>query len=143
MQPTATTPGATKKITVLDTDLVAVWYYPEDKIVHHQIKQFISGQPFRDFLNAGAAIFEQYRAEKWLSDDRGSPVIRPEDIDWGDKNWFPRVAAAGWKYWAIVRPDKAVAQMVMKDLSAKYAKSGVTSKWFTDPDDALWWLRSQ
>jgi hypothetical protein len=70
-------------------------------------------------------------------------VVRPEDIDWGDAVWFPKTAAAGWKYWAIVQPDKTVGKVVIKDLAAKYAKSGVTSKWFTDPSDAMWWLESQ
>ena len=92
-------PREAKKITVVETPLVGLWYYPGGEIVHHQIKQFISGQPFRDFLNAGADLFERYRAEKWLSDDRGCPVVRPKHR-LGHAVWFPRIAAAGWKYWA-------------------------------------------
>ena len=136
-------PRQTKRISVLDTPQVSLWYYPEEKIVHHQLKAFLSGQPFRDFLMAGTALFEQHGAQKWLSDDRGCPVVRPEDIDWGDAVWFPRTAAAGWKYWAIVRPEKIVAQAVVKELTEKYAKHGVTSQWFKDPADALWWLQSR
>lgn len=132
-----------QRVTIIDTELVGLWYYPDKKIVHHQIRQFISGEPFREFLMAGTALFEEHRAEKWLSDDRGCPLVRPEDIDWGDEVWFPKTAAAGWKYWAIVQPQKTVGKVVIKDLAAKYAKSGVTSKWFNDPSDAMRWLESQ
>jgi hypothetical protein len=140
--PTAT-PRQAKKVTVLDTPQVALWYYPEDRIIHHEIKQFLSGKSLRDFLRTVAGLFEQHRAEKWLSDDRRVPVIRPGDIDWGDADWFPRAASAGWKYWAIVRPEKLVGQAVMRELSEKYARHGVTSEWFNDPADALWWLQSR
>jgi len=143
MSSSTAAPRQTKRTTVLDTPQVSLWYYPEDRIVHHQIKQFISGQPFREFLLAGTRLFELHRAEKWLSDDRKCPVVRPEDIDWGDAEWFPRTAAAGWKYWAIVRPQKLVGQAVVKELSEKYARQGVTSQWFEDPADALWWLQTR
>ena len=136
-------PRQAKKITILDTTQVSLWYYPDDRIVHHQIKQFITGQPFRDFLLTGTALVEQHRAEKWLSDDRGCPVIRPADIDWADAEWFPRTAAAGLKSWAVVLPEKTVGQAMIRQLSDKFAKQGVTSKWFTNPADALWWLRSR
>ena len=132
-----------KKITVLDTKLVSLWYYPDDKVVHTQIKQFITGEPFKEFLLAGTALVEQHRAEKWLSDDRSCPVIHPADIDWADAVWFPRTAAAGWKYWAVVQPEKTVGQAMVKQLLDKFARRGVMSKWFTDPADALWWLQSR
>jgi hypothetical protein len=132
-----------KKVTVIDTNLVSLWYYPDAKIVHHQIKGFISGQPFRDFLMAGSELMKKHGAEKWLSDDRDCPVVRPEDIDWGDAHWFPQTAAAGWRYWAIVAPAKMVGQAVIKELTIKYAKQGVTSQWFTDPHDAMAWLVKQ
>jgi hypothetical protein len=131
------------KVTIIDNELCSLWFHPEKKIVHHKIKQFVSGQPFRDLLMAGTDLMRKHRGGKWLSDDRDCPVVRPEDIDWGDAIWFPETAACGWKYWAIVQPAKMVCKVVIKDLAAKYAKSGVNSQWFADPADALWWLESQ
>jgi hypothetical protein len=132
-----------KKITVIDTNLVSLWYYPDAKIVHHKFKGFVSGQPFREFLMAGTELMRTHGAEKWLSDDRDCPVVRPEDIDWGDAHWFPATAACGWKYWAIVQPAKLVGHAVVKELSIKYAKAGITSQWFTDPHEAMDWLVKQ
>jgi hypothetical protein len=131
------------KVTIIDSPQAALWFHPDKKIVHHQIRQFISGQPFRDLLMAGTNLMRTHGCEKWLSDDRDCPVVRPEDIDWGDAVWFPETAKCGWRYWAIVQPAKTVGQVVIKDLAAKYAKAGVSSKWFTDPADAMWWLESQ
>lgn len=88
-----------------DSDQISVWYYPEKKIIHHKMHKFVHGQPFRDALMAGARAMEEYKADKWLSDDTNNPVLSPEDVEWGDKNWQPRVIAAGWKYWAIVQPE--------------------------------------
>jgi hypothetical protein len=42
-----------------------------------------------------------------------------------------------------VQPDKTVGQVTMKNLAATYGQYGITSKAFTDPNDALWWLESQ
>ena len=99
MSSSTAAPRQAKKITVLDTKLVSLWYYPEDKIVHHQIKQFITGEPFKEFLLAGSALFEQHGAEKWLSDDRGCPVVRPPTSTGGTRCGFrappPRGGSTG------------------------------------------------
>jgi hypothetical protein len=140
---TRTTLDTANVITVLDTATAGLWYHPDERIVRHEIRKFIMGDAFKQLLTAGAEIFEKQHADSWLSDDRLSPVLRPEDVAWSHEHWFPRVATAGWKRWAIVQPEKAVAQVSMRELSAKYAKAAVTSKWFTDPVEAFDWLKSR
>ena len=130
-------------VTILDNPYATLWFHPEKGIVHHQIKQFISGQSFRDLLMTGTDVLTKHKATKWLSDDRSNSVLRPEDVEWSHQHWFPQTALAGWKFWAIVRPDKMVGQVTMKNLAATYAKYGIASKSFTDPKDAMWWLESQ
>ncbi len=82
-------------IKILDDANISMWYYPETKILHHQVHQFFCGKPFRDALSKGAEIFEKYGAQKWLSDDRAIPALSKEDLEWGDRDWFPRVAKCG------------------------------------------------
>ena len=130
------------QITIIDTPLVSLWYHPERKIVHHQIKQFIAGDAFKEFLLAGTELIRKHRAEKWLSDDRGCPVFRPEDTEWGTMHWFPQTALAGWKYWAIVQPDKTVGKVMIKNMAKIFAKYGVTSQTFQDAHEGLFWLES-
>ena len=129
--------------TILDNPYATLWFHPEQGIVHHQIHQFISGAVFRELLMAGTDVLQKHGATKWLSDDRSNSVLRPEDVEWSHQHWFPQTALAGWKFWAIVRPEKMVGQVTMKGLAATYGKYGITSKSFTDPKDAMWWLESQ
>jgi hypothetical protein len=130
-------------MTVLDTPFVTVWYHPETKIVHSRIHKFVSGKEFQDFLLAGMDVLVRNRAKKWLSDDRSNSALRKEDVDWGNQNWFPQTVRAGWKYWAIVQPEKILAQVPMERLVEDYKRYGVTSKFFTDSVAAMTWLEKQ
>ena len=130
-------------ITVLDNEFATVWYHSEDKIVHHQFHKFIYGQAFRDVLTRGAEIFEQYGATKWLSDDRNNSALHPDDSDWAVHTWNPRVVQAGWKYWAVVMPEKAIGQMNLKRFVKLYSDMGITVRVFSNPEEALMWLKSQ
>ena len=130
-------------VTIIDNPYATLWYHPEKRIVHHQIHQFISGDTFRELLLAGTNVLIKHHAQKWLSDDRANAVLRPEDVEWSHEFWFPQTARAGWKYWAIVQPVKTVGQVTMKGLASTYGSHGITSKNFTDPSDAMWWLESQ
>ncbi len=131
------------KVTVYDSPTVTVWCIPEKKIVHHQIHKFVFGQEYRNFLNSGTEAMKKYKATKWLSDDRANTVMPQEDLDWGMANWFPQTMAAGWKYWAIVQPEKVLAQIGMENLVEQFGKAGVKAKFFTEPDEAMKWLEAQ
>jgi hypothetical protein len=127
--------------TVLDNEFLTMWYYPEDKIVHHKFHKFVYGQVFRDGLSAGADIFEKNKAQKWLSDDRENSALEPADSDWAQKEWFPRVKSAGWKYWALILPAKVIGQMNMQRFVKTYSDQGLTVKVFPGSDEALKWLK--
>jgi hypothetical protein len=130
-------------VTILDTPQITVWYYPESKIIHHQMHQYTHGKDFRDALTAGVEAMRKHGAKKWLSDDRKNPVFSAEDQQWAQEVWAPQVIKAGWKYWAIVLPERALAKFRMEERAERYSKVGVTVKTFTDPDEALRWLKSQ
>ena len=128
--------------TIIDNEYATLWYHPESKIVHHQFHQPIGGQAFRDVLNKGLEAFQEFGAQKWLSDDRGNSALSPEDSDWSINNWAPRVIAAGWKYWAIVMPAKVIGQMNMQRFIKTYGDQGVTVQIFSDLDEAMRWLEA-
>jgi hypothetical protein len=50
---------------------------------------------------------------------------RNEDLEWGITHWFPQTAQAGWKYWAIVQPEKIMARVTMQQLVEDYAKERI------------------
>jgi hypothetical protein len=126
-----------------DNEYGTMWYYPEDKIVHHQYKKFMSGDVFHNFLLKGTEAMKKFGLTKWLSDDRENPVLTTEDIKWGETNWFPQTLQAGWKYWAIVQPKAAIAKMNTDKIVEQYGKAGIVAKYFTDPDEAYRWLVDQ
>jgi hypothetical protein len=47
----------------------------------------------------------------------------------------------GWKHWAVVLPELIIGKMNMQLFTTRYAKAGVTVRVFSDPDDALQWLK--
>ena len=102
------------KITLMDDVDLALWYYDELHIVHHEIRKFPSSERFRAMLTAGAECMEKHGATKWLSDDRKNPVVRDDDAHWGDTVWAPRVIKAGFKYWAIVLPHRMIGNLPWK-----------------------------
>jgi hypothetical protein len=134
---TATNPN---KETILDNSDFVLWYYPESKIIHHQIKRYIFGEKLRELLDKGYELLKEKDAQKWLSDDRNNDALSNEDGNWTNNDWLPRVASAGWKYWALVMPKGLIGQMNMKKHAEFCAKVGVTVKVFSDPDEALQWL---
>jgi hypothetical protein len=128
---------------LIETDSVSLRYYPSKKIVHHELRRFVHGPEFRNVLEKGLEAFKKHRAHKWLSDDRGNGPLKPADAEWALQDWAPRVMAAGWKFWAVVMPEKVLGQMNMRVWIDTYAEKGVTVQAFTDPDEALTWLERQ
>ena len=130
-------------LTIIDTEAVSLRYHRSTRIVHHEIRRFVHGAELRELLTEGVRAFRKYGACKWLSDDRGNGPLKPSDGQWAKEVWSREVLAAGWKYWAVVMPAKTMAQMNMERWIAVYAKLGVTAQAFTDPNEAMSWLRLQ
>jgi hypothetical protein len=130
------------QITIFDNDMATLWYHPEARVVHHQFKRPIFGEDFKGVLNTGLRIMEEYGALRWLSDDRNNSALPPEDAEWAQEDWFPRVLKAGWTQWAIVLPESVVGQMDMQQFIENEAAAGIEVQVFADPDEALAWLGS-
>ena len=127
-------------VTIFDNEHAALWFHPEAGVVHHQFKTYMRDADFRNVLNQGLELLKQHAATKWLSDDRANSALGDEDTKWAQTDWFPRVLAAGWEYWAIVLPDNVIGQMNMKRFIDQYAEAGITVRVFSDPEEALDWL---
>ena len=129
--------------TIVQNSFFTLWYHPEKKIVHHQLHKFIAGAPFRELLMSGTDLIKKNAATKWLSDDRSNSALRQDDLEWSETEWAPVTAKSGWKFWAIVQPDKILGQVAMQRLTEKYATLGVTARVFGDPVSAMSWLEKQ
>ena len=130
--------------TIIDCEQFCLVYHDESKIIHHQYRKFMYGECFRECLMKGVELMEQTRATKWLSDDRNTSALPKEDFEWSTTIWRPRAIAAGWRYWALVLPEKVTGQMTFrKILDEFYGDSPVTYELFNDPDEAMTWLKAQ
>lgn len=130
-------------VTVFDDEYMSLWYYPETGIVHHRIKGYLPQGGFRKLLNASADLVETHRASKYVSDDRSNVVVDPDDTRWADDHWYPRVAKAGLKHWALVMPSTIVGTVQGKSILETRRRQGLDVEGFGGVEDALAWLRSR
>jgi hypothetical protein len=131
------------KILIVDNEAISLWVYPRRKMIHHQIKAHLHGMKFRDALTRGTEALVQYKATKWLSDDRGNAAVLAEDSSWAQLDWFPRTKASGWKHWAVVQPVKVIGQINMARFITECSQAGINGRMFSDPDKAFAWLDAQ
>jgi hypothetical protein len=127
---------------IIDDPHIRLYLHRESGIVHHEVIQHVEGDAFRSVLTRGAELLEQTRATKWLSDDRGHLRMTESDEKWAQLAWFPRVKAAGWKHWAIVKPESAIGALNISRISQGFAKLGVNARIHTDFDEAFEWLKA-
>lgn len=128
------------EMTIIQNDYATLVYDSDEKIVHHTFHKPIGDQKFRDVLLTGIKTLEQYKASKWLSDDRGNSALSPEDTEWSMNTWFPQAVKAGWKYWALVVPKDMMARMNLKEFVDSYYKQGLRIAVFSEPEEAMKWL---
>lgn len=123
-----------------ESDTAVLYFHRRTKILHHQLRGFLHGEEFRRLLEAGLAEMKSRGACKWLSDDRLNGPITPADAEWSTKSWTPRALLAGWKYWAVVFPEKVLGQMNMRRWIEALADKGLAAQGFADADEARKWL---
>ena len=130
-----------EKTTVFQNDCALLVYYPEAKIVHNTFSGQPTGTQFREALNAGVEVMKKYGGTKWLSDDRENKVMfSPEDQEWADNDWFPRMVQVGWKTWAMVVPYEIKARFNLQEIVDKNFERGIRIAVFSELDEAFQWL---
>lgn len=131
------------KDTIIDNEYITLWFYPELKIVHHEIKKPLHNRELQDAFNTGYDFFKTKGATKWLSDDRNNSATTPSDESWLRHTWAPKMVENGWKYWAIVLPQKKIGQTNMMRHAQSGNEQGLIVSVFNDPEEAFEWLKSQ
>ena len=130
-----------EKTIVFQSETATMVFYPVVNIVHNTFRGKPTGQDFREALDAGVKVMKEHGATKWLSDDRENEVVfSPEDHEWADNDWFPRMKKNGWKTWAMVVPEFVKARLNVKEIIDKNYDRGIRIAVFTDVNEALQWL---
>ena len=129
--------------TVFENEDAVLWYHKNEKIIHHQVKRPIMGDQLKNILEKGYEELKKTNAIKWLSDDRLLGPFSRDDQKWCEEVWFPKTRDAGWRFWAIVLPEKVLGQMSLQYFQRKYSEQGITARFFNTPEDAIEWLKRQ
>lgn len=130
------------KELILYSEHYSLWFYPDLRIVHSQFSQFTSGKMFREMLTKGIEVFTTNHCIKWLSDDRNIGVVGSEDAAWSREVWHKELKKAGWKYWALVRPNSFTGKLTFKNSINQVNDPKIQLKIFHTPEKALEWLTS-
>ena len=126
---------------ILHNDHATLYYHEDEKIVHHVFHQPIGGDDFRSVLTHGVDLMAENEATKWLSDDRKNSGVNEEDTQWVHETWFDSAKEAGWKYWALVVPEEVSGRMNMTQFVDMIYEAGIRVMVFSDPDEAMDWLK--
>lgn len=128
-------------MTLYTSPHARVEWFEKEKVVFKRFSGFIHGEELYSAFNSGYEQLKKSNGNKWLSDNRGLPVYKQEDINWINEDWFPRVLNAGWKYWALIEPESAIGLITMKKFSF-YTERGITVQVFNNIEDGLAWLKT-
>ncbi len=129
--------------TLLQTPSATIQYDTDLKIVRHQTFSALRQGEYREVLWLGVETLQRRAAQKWLSDDRKSGAMGEDDEEWAQRVWLPAAVRSGWKYWAIVLPERDAGRRVLKRASEALSTAGILARTFSDPVEAQRWLESQ
>ncbi|MCB9461548.1 MAG: hypothetical protein H6670_17975 [Anaerolineaceae bacterium] len=130
-------------ITIFEDGTATLLYHSDEKIVHHIFHRDVKGNTFRSVLNAGLDVFQEFKAYKWLSDDRMAGPLSHDDLEWARTDWFQRVAAEGWKYWALLLPRDVDSMQLSRETVHIWRPYGLKVMYFAVPNAAYLWLANQ
>lgn len=135
--------SATPMKVLFEHPLIDVWFHERRKVVHHRIKRPILTQELaviQEAFNCGTEALRKEGATKWLSDDRAQLVMPSEVQHWCQRVWFPVTRDVGWRHWAIIQPESAVARLFVARLLPAVSNDGITARTFTSTADAFAWF---
>lgn len=136
-------PESLAREVVFESEHMSVWWHPEQRLIYHQMHKYCLGEAFRAGMTAGTQAMQRHRAISWLSDDRLNGPLPDDDEQWAGAHWFHQTKAAGWKYWAMVLPERAVGKLNVKRFIEVSRKRGIEAQSFVTPAPALEWLSAR
>jgi len=101
---------------------------------------------YRATLDRSLQLVKKHSASRWLAIMiESSGVISPEDTEWLQKDWFPRLIGAGGRRFAVVLPPKGLAALqlnrIKRDIdSDKADPNAFANQYFDDVSIARAWL---
>jgi hypothetical protein len=127
----------------LDKPWVTVHWDEYCQAVWLEWKTYVEGEQAIEGLEAGLALLQRKRTNRWLADVRLLGPVRQVDQKWVNENWFPRALAGGLRYMATVSPKSAIARMSVRQIMSKVNEVDIVNSYFDDLEQARSWIRTQ
>jgi len=127
---------------IKETQLWKVEWVAKGKVLIKTVKKFIKAGEVVELFDTGYEVVRKERGIKWFSDNRNLVVYKPEDIEWINSVWLPKMLNLGWKYWAVIEPLHATGNISMKSFISFYKEKGIEVNIFSDYDEGLKWIQS-
>ncbi len=106
---------------------------------HMEWQGWASPTEFKAANDALVQAITEHHSTKVLGDSRQIKVIQKTDQEWANRDWFPRILAAGLTRMALVLPKSGLAKMNIDDLVSRVADR-LDVAYFATLDDAREWL---
>jgi hypothetical protein len=113
----------------------------ESQAAHMEWQGWAKPAEFQAANDALIQAITDHRGTKVLGDSRQIKVIQKTDQEWVNRDWFPRILAAGLTRMALVLPTSGLAKMNIDDLVSRVSDK-LDVAYFPTLDDARKWLAS-
>lgn len=125
----------------LDETFVTIKWDAPVRCVHIEWRGFIQSDQIKLGLNKGLELLTQKGTDRWLADTRQLKVVKQEDQDWVQEDWFPRALAAGVTRMAYVIPESVLGQLAVKRVMSSVKEVNLETAYFDNLAEArLWFL---
>jgi stage II sporulation SpoAA-like protein len=114
---------------------------PVLKAAHIEWQGWADESEYRLANNAIIRALTVHKGSRALGDCRNMKVTKQSNQDWSNREWFPRVIAAGLTRLALVTPKSGLAKMNVEDMIARAPDSDLEVRYFPTVDQAKAWLR--
>jgi hypothetical protein len=130
----------------IDEPFVQIDWDEKSQAIVAEWKGSARGEAYRSALDRSLELVRRHKARRWLAIMLESTgVLPPEDAEWLQHDWFPRLLAAGGRRFAIVLPAAGLAALQLNRIkkSIDEEKDDVhtfANRYFDDVKKARAWL---
>ena len=127
---------------IFSNDFCKIFYESKNRYLHIKWFGFPRSIDFREACNMAIDLMVKYKTWKFLTDNRDAKVFSVSDQKWLNSEWLPNAIKAGYTCSATLTNDDIFVKTAIKNIANKRDQNIITTKLFTNEDEAIAWLKS-
>lgn len=126
-----------------DSDFATVEYEEQSGAVVGELREFVEGDDFREYMDAYIDAIEDQSTGKVVADTSSfEAALREEDQMWSVQDWAPRAEEAGLETMALVMPESVLAKMSVDNI-LEMTDDDIERDVFSERREAEQWIRQR